>query len=65
MDEDNVLYCPNCLSLQIIGIEGTDICYCGKCGHTNIAECSFDEWDKMYKKKYGKKYLTTGRKYII
>lgn len=64
MDEDNVLYCPNCLSLKIIGIEGTELCYCGKCGCADIREIDFDSWDNMYQKKYGKKHLTTGRKYI-
>ena len=65
MDEDKVLYCPNCLSLQIVGIDGTDFCYCGKCGHTDIKEATFEDWDKMYQKKYGKKYLTIKKTFIF
>ena len=65
MDEDKVLYCPECLSLQILGIEGTDLCYCGKCGCTDIQEADIKEWDKMYLKKYGKKFVTMRKKYFI
>ena len=65
MDEDKVLYCPECLSLQILGIEGTDLCYCGKCGCTDIQETDIEEWDKMYLKKYGKKFVTMRKKYFI
>lgn len=65
MDEDKVLYCPSCLSLKILGIEGTDICYCAECGCADIKEIDFDEWDKLYLKKYGKKYLKTNRRYIF
>ena len=50
MNEDNVLYCPNCLSLKIIGVEGTELCYCGKCGCADIREIDFDSWDSMYQK---------------
>jgi ribosomal protein S27AE len=64
MDEDKVLYCPTCLSLQIMGVDGTDICYCGKCGSTDIKEIDFDEWDKLYQKKYGKKFMVTKKRYF-
>ena len=64
MDEDKVLYCPDCLSLSIIGIEGTDICYCKRCGCTNIQEIEFDKWDRLYQKKYGKKYVITKKRYF-
>ena len=64
MDEDKVLYCPDCLSLSIIGIEGTDICYCKRCGCTNIQEIEFDKWDRLYQKKYGRKYVITKKRYF-
>jgi hypothetical protein len=64
MDEDKVLYCPDCLSLSIVGIEGTDICYCKRCGCTNIQEIEFDKWDRLYQKKYGKKYVITKKRYF-
>lgn len=65
MDEDKVLYCPTCLSLQILGIEGTDLCYCGKCGCTDIQEIDFEEWDKLYQKQYGKQYMTIKKRFFI
>lgn len=65
MDEDNVLYCSACLSLQILGIEGTDICYCGKCGCTDIQETDFDNWDRLYQKRYKRKFLTKRKRYFI
>ena len=64
MDEDKVLYCPTCLSLSILGVEGIDICYCGKCGCTDIREIDFEEWDKLYQKKYGKKFLPQKKHYL-
>ena len=64
MDEDKVLYGPTCLSLSIKGIEGTDLCYCDKCGCTDIQEIDFDEWDKLYQKKYGKKFVTPKKRYF-
>lgn len=64
MDEDKVLYCPMCLSLSIKGIDGTEICFCGKCGCTDIQEIDFEEWDKLYQKKYGKKFLPQKKHYL-
>ena len=64
MNEDKVLYCPTCLSLSILVVEGTDICYCGKCGCTDIREIDFEEWDKLYQKKYGKKFLPQKKHYL-
>lgn len=65
MEEDKVLYCPKCLSIQILGIDGTDINYCGKCGCTDIQEIDFDEWDKLYQKKYGKPFMAIKKKFFI
>lgn len=36
-------------------MEGSD--YCDKCGSTNIEECSIEEWETLYKNKYGHSYL--------
>lgn len=62
MDEDKILYCPKCLSIQILAVEGTDLSYCGKCGCANIQEIDFDEWDKMYQNKYKTKFLWQRKK---
>ena len=53
-----VLYCKHCLSLNIRSIpkiENSD--YCDKCGSTDIEECSIEEWETLYKSRYGHKYL--------
>lgn len=35
----------------------SDSDYCDDCGSTHIEECSIEEWEKLYEKKYGAKYL--------
>lgn len=47
--EDNVFYCSHCHSLNILVNEELagddwDGSYCAKCGSTDIAECSIEEW---------------------
>lgn len=32
--------------------------FCDDCGGTNIGECSIEEWQKMFKDKYGYNYLS-------
>ena len=57
-NEEHVLYCKHCLSLRILGIpsiEGMD--YCDDCGCTDIEKCNIHEWEDMYSKKYGTKFL--------
>lgn len=53
-----VLYCKHCLSLKIRNIpriEDSD--YCDECGSTNIESCSIEEWENLYKNRYGHAYL--------
>lgn len=53
-----VLYCKHCLSLKIRNIpiiEDSD--YCDECGSTDIGECLIDEWENLYKNRYGHSYL--------
>ena len=57
-DEVPVLYCNHCLSLKIRNIprmEDSD--YCDECGSTDIGECSIKEWETLYEKRYGHKFL--------
>lgn len=57
-NEVPVLYCKHCLSLKIRNVpimEDSD--YCDDCGSTNIGECSIEEWEALYKNKYGHRYL--------
>lgn len=53
-----VLYCKHCLSLKIMNIprmEDSD--FCDECGSTDIGECSIEEWETLYKNKYGYNFL--------
>lgn len=57
-NNEPVYYCKHCLSLKIRNvpmIEDSD--YCDECGSTNIGQCSIEEWEKMYKERYGFKFL--------
>lgn len=57
-NEDVVYYCRDCLSLRIEFISLLeDSEYCDKCGSTDIATASIEEWEAMYIEKYGHKYL--------
>ena len=57
-NEVPVLYCKHCLSLNIRNIPRMgDSDYCDECGSTDIGECSIEEWETLYKNKYGHKYL--------
>lgn len=46
-ENDNVLYCRNCLSLRIMQFQSQD--FCDKCGSTDIGEVSIDEWQELCK----------------
>ncbi len=57
-NSEPVLYCRNCLSLRILNvkcIEDSD--YCDECGSTAIAQASIEDWEELYKKRYGIKYI--------
>ena len=59
MDNSNTeSHCRHCLSLKVRNIpvmEDSD--YCDDCGATDIGECLIEEWETLYKNKYGHKYL--------
>lgn len=54
-NSEPVKYCARCNSLRIL--DGGYADYCDKCGHTNILECSIEEWEALYEERYGKPYL--------
>lgn len=55
-DSEPVVYCANCLSLKIRYNETLDMDYCD-CGCTDIRQCLPEEWERLYEKKYGRKYI--------
>lgn len=50
-DDEEVLFCKNCLSLKIREFEGRD--YCDKCGYLEIESANIKEWSEEYAKAYG------------
>lgn len=54
-NNEPVFYCKDCLSLKIRYTGKLD--FCDKCCGTNVAQCSIEEWEIMYKHKYGINYL--------
>ena len=56
-DPEPVFYCATCLSLNVKYEESIDSDCCGECGSTDIRESSFEEWERRYEKKYGRKYV--------
>lgn len=57
-NEEPVMYCRNCLSLKIRTVAGMeDADYCDECGSTEISETTIQEWQELYKDKYGHYYL--------
>ena len=51
-NNEPVFYCKHCLSLNIrhvLGIEDSEYC--------DIAECSIEEWESLYRNKFGHNYL--------
>lgn len=51
-----VVYCTHCLSLNIKIIEGIAD-YCDVCGNTEIETASIEQWEELYKNRYGKKLI--------
>lgn len=54
-NKESVFYCVHCLSLAIKQIQGLD--FCDNCGSTAIADANIKEWEEMYMKRYGKKFI--------
>lgn len=53
-DSEPVFYCKNCLSLNIMYLDGMD--YCDECGCTDIESTDIYTWEKIYERKYGKPF---------
>lgn len=57
-NKEPIYYCKNCLSLRVRNIPLIDQSdYCDECGSTNIEQCTIEEWEEIYKNKFGHKYL--------
>lgn len=56
-NNEPVYFCTSCLSLAIMNYSGIVNAYCGHCTSTDIRECHISEWEKLYKEKYGHKFI--------
>lgn len=57
-DDEPVYFCKRCLSLNIRQVRYvTDIDYCEDCGAADIGTASIEEWDALYRKKYGISFI--------
>ena len=54
-NEEKVFWCARCLSLAILEEEG--ICYCKDCNGVHIHTGTIEQWNSLYYRKYGKKFL--------
>lgn len=57
-DLEPVRYCSKCYSLRVGYIDGIDNSdYCLDCGCTDILEDSIEAWERIYKNRYGHKFI--------
>lgn len=57
-NNEPVFYCKHCLSLNVrYVLDMEDSEYCDDCGSTDIAECSIEEWENLYRNKFGHNHL--------
>lgn len=56
-NDEPVFYCMHCLSLRIRDAGLPDLLYCDECGSVDILSSSIEEWEDLYKQKYGCKLL--------
>lgn len=58
-NNEPVYYCSFCLSLKIKTVAGGSLGldHCDDCGGTDIKSAHIDEWQELYKKRYGVNYL--------
>lgn len=57
-NDEPVLYCPRCYSLNIQYEDAIGSDCCGECGCSDIEQTSIFVWEKMYIKRYGHPFCT-------
>lgn len=56
-DEELVVFCKRCYSLSIIHEEAIGEDCCKDCGCSDIATTTIEEWEKLYKNRYGHSFI--------
>lgn len=57
MEPDTVDFCSRCYSLKIKYEDSIGMDCCEDCGCTDFKTATFDEWEKLYKERYGHKFV--------
>ncbi len=54
-----VTYCTTCLSLKVkdVVVDHKKVNCCMDCGNTPTAETHIEEWQDLYKERYGEEFL--------
>lgn len=52
-----VMYCSKCYSLKIIYEDAIHSDCCGKCGCSDLQSSSIEEWERLFKNRYGHKFV--------
>lgn len=56
-DEEPVFYCTECYSLSIKHEDAINMDCCAECGCSDIAQTTIEEWEKLYARRYGHKFV--------
>lgn len=56
-DEEPIVYCAKCYSIKVRYEDSIGMDCCGDCGCTDFRSSSFEEWESLFKKRYGHKYM--------
>lgn len=59
-DNEPVKYCSRCYSLKIGYESVVDAECCMECGCSDILESPIEEWEKLFERRYGHKYVVKG-----
>jgi len=56
-EEDPWTFCPKCYSIRFKYEDSLGTECCEDCGCTDLKTSTFEEWDKLYRNRYGHPYL--------
>lgn len=60
-NSEPVTYCARCYSLGIVHEDSIGIDCCKDCGSSDLLTSSEEEWEKLYKQRYGHKFVEEKR----
>lgn len=56
-DKEPVTFCARCYFLKIKYEDSIGIDCCENCGSSDLQTASIEEWERLYKRRYGHKYI--------